>query len=195
MALVARSDEGLRATQRACLEAAPGADVLCCAVDVCKPRAARTIVEATVRHFGRVTALVNNVGVNLQQALSAGCHGERAADEAAATLKRVLDVNLGSVMELTMEALPHLLRNALVTNGGKVNDRWVPRLPPCLPRGVCPIHECVLFPSGDVSPSARRSQHRRLCLRACRQQHRDLCVLHAREAGRPSPRPRSVRAA
>lgn len=123
VAIVARSGEGLQATRRACLDAVPTADILCCAVDVCKPRAARTIVEAAVRHFGRITALVNNVGVNLQQALSAGCHGERSADDAAATLRRVLHVNLGSVMELTMEALPHLLRNAVVTNGGGSNSR------------------------------------------------------------------------
>ena len=108
--LVARRREQLERTKQVCLARAPKSTVVCCPVDVTSRGAAQKITDCALQRFGRITVLVNNVGVNIRQSLVGAMHDIPAA---AAVLRKTMDVNVQSVMELTMAALPHLLRNAL----------------------------------------------------------------------------------
>jgi len=58
--LVARSKENLEKT--ACEVKSSGAEVMVCALDLREPRAAETIVSATLERFGRIDALLNIAG-------------------------------------------------------------------------------------------------------------------------------------
>lgn len=77
-------------------------------MDVSKPESPRHIVARALRH-GPVVAVVHNVGVHMAVRLSASAGA--VAAEHQRRMRKVLAVNLESVVALTMEAVPHLLRS------------------------------------------------------------------------------------
>jgi NAD(P)-dependent dehydrogenase (short-subunit alcohol dehydrogenase family) len=83
---------------------APFADerVLQCRFDAEDAPTARTWVDATVRHFGRLDGLVNNAGI-------LRLHDLEDYDEAA--FDAMLEVNLKAPYRLTVAALPHLRKS------------------------------------------------------------------------------------
>jgi 3-oxoacyl-[acyl-carrier protein] reductase len=70
-------------------------------LDVAVPGAGVRIAEAALRAFGRIDILVNNAGIGGSRALA-------ASDDAL--IARFLDVNLGAVLRVTRDVLPHLPR-------------------------------------------------------------------------------------
>jgi NADP-dependent 3-hydroxy acid dehydrogenase YdfG len=93
VALVARRRDRLEQLAREC----PGARVI--EADLQRAEAPREIVANTVDAFGRVDILVNNAGIMLLSAI---------AEARREDWRKMIDLNLIAVMELTQEALPHL---------------------------------------------------------------------------------------
>jgi 3-oxoacyl-[acyl-carrier protein] reductase len=70
-------------------------------LDVAVPDAGTRIVGAALAAFGRIDMLVNNAGIG----------GSRRLDQSDdALIARFLDVNLGAVLRVTRDVLPHLPR-------------------------------------------------------------------------------------
>jgi 3-oxoacyl-[acyl-carrier protein] reductase len=70
-------------------------------LDVTEPAAGSRLARTALEHFGRVDLLVNNAGTG----------GSKPLPESGdMLLARLLDVNLGSVLRITREVLPHLPR-------------------------------------------------------------------------------------
>lgn len=72
-----------------------------CAGDIADPETATAIVDAALRAFGRVDALVNNAGVN-DRTPTLSLTREQ--------WRRVLDVNLNGTFYMTTAVLPHMAR-------------------------------------------------------------------------------------
>ncbi len=92
--LLADRDEGVRDTASA-LNAAS------LVLDVAEAGAGVRLAEAALSTFGRLDILVNNAGMGGSRPLP---------DSDDALLARLLDVNLGAVLRVTRDALPHLPR-------------------------------------------------------------------------------------
>lgn len=70
-------------------------------LDVAAPDAGTRIAQAALAAFGRIDLLVNNAGIG----------GSRRLDQSDdALIARFLDVNLGAVLRVTRDVLPHLPR-------------------------------------------------------------------------------------
>lgn len=93
MAMVARRRDRLDQLAREC----PGSIVI--EADLESADAPKRIVEHTVAAAGRVDILVNNAGIMLLSAV---------AEARRQDWRKMFDVNVIAVMELTQEALPHL---------------------------------------------------------------------------------------
>ena len=77
----------------------PGSQVLSIAADVSDPQQAEMLIEKTVKHFGKIDALINNAGVSLNADFS---------NTKPEIFKKVIDANiLGSVYP-SMYALKHI---------------------------------------------------------------------------------------
>jgi 3-oxoacyl-[acyl-carrier protein] reductase len=70
-------------------------------LDVAVPGAGVRMADAALGAFGRIDILVNNAGIGGSRALA-------ASDDAL--IARFLDVNLGAVLRVTRDVLPHLPR-------------------------------------------------------------------------------------
>lgn len=99
LVLVARQEPALRDAARR-LEAEFGAQTLVVAADLARPDAAEHIVRALAQHQLTVDLLVNNAGFGLH-----GFFHELSLDEQL----RMLQVNVGSLMQLTHRLLPPML--------------------------------------------------------------------------------------
>lgn len=81
-------------------------------LDVAAPDAGSRIVQAALDAFGRIDMLVNNAGIG----------GSRRLDQSDdALIARFLDVNLGAVLRVTRDVLPHLPRPGGRPGGRVVN--------------------------------------------------------------------------
>ncbi|MCO6416325.1 SDR family oxidoreductase [Siccirubricoccus sp. KC 17139] len=70
-------------------------------LDLAAPGAGRRLAEAALAAFGRIDILVNNAGIGGSKPL---------AESDDALIERFLSVNLGAVLRVTREVLPHLPR-------------------------------------------------------------------------------------
>ena len=109
--LVARRFERLEETAREIRAHGGRAETL--ALDVCAQGAANRIVEAAVRAFGRIDALVNNAG--------GGAHGELLAQTDTA-IEAQWQLHVAAPLRLARAALPHLecARGSMVFIGSGV---------------------------------------------------------------------------
>jgi 3-oxoacyl-[acyl-carrier protein] reductase len=79
--------------------------------DVAAPGAGLRIAQAALDAFGRVDVLVNNAGIGGSRAL---------AQSDDALIARFLDVNLGAVLRVTRDVLPHLPRPSSGRMAGRI---------------------------------------------------------------------------
>lgn len=77
-----------------------GAGAIALPADITNPEEARSLVEKTLRYFGRLDVLVNNVGSYLYKPIE-----ETSAEE----WQGVLDSNLNATFYVTQAAIPHLV--------------------------------------------------------------------------------------
>jgi 3-oxoacyl-[acyl-carrier protein] reductase len=117
--LSARSGEQLREAEAA-LRAA-GAEVAAHAADVGEPEGAAALIETTVRAFGGIDLLVNNVG--------GGGGGARIADSTDQDWRGALERNLIQTVRMMRLALPHMAGRpgAAVINIASISG-WSPQL-------------------------------------------------------------------
>jgi 3-oxoacyl-[acyl-carrier protein] reductase len=117
--LSARSGEQLREAEAA-LRAA-GTEVAAHAADVGEPEGAAALIEATVRAFGGIDLLVNNVG--------GGGGGARIADSTDQDWRGALERNLIQTVRMMRLALPHMAGRpgAAVINIASISG-WSPQL-------------------------------------------------------------------
>lgn len=92
--------EAERAEETRALIAADGGEAFVHAADVTDSAACAGIVDATVKRYGRLDLLVNNVGI------ATGSQGADKLDEA--DFQRIMDVNLKSAVLMAKHAVPHL---------------------------------------------------------------------------------------
>jgi len=84
-----------------------------CRADLARPDAPRTLVEAALKHMGRIDGLVNNAAYTHRGTID-------AVD--AETFDRVMHINLRAPLLLIQAALPHLTQTAgCVLNIGSIN--------------------------------------------------------------------------
>lgn len=100
LALLDRDAEGIR--ECASEIRASHAEALALTCDVTDAGACADAIRSAVRQFGGVDVLVNNAGIT---------HRSAFATTDPAVLRRVMDVNFFGAMNLTHQALPHLLRD------------------------------------------------------------------------------------
>jgi 7-alpha-hydroxysteroid dehydrogenase len=118
VALAARNQDQLEEVARAVDEL--GRAALAIPVDLSDPTAARSLVEETASHFGRLDVLVNNAG---------GAAPRPFLETTADDLIDAFRLNVAASFELTRRAVPHLLESdvASVINISSRMDRLVAR--------------------------------------------------------------------
>jgi len=116
VALVARRGDRLEAL--AARISGNGGRAIAIQADITSDAEAREAVEHTAREFGRIDTVVNNAGLMLL-----GQIGDADTSE----WKRMLDINVVALMQVSHAALPHLLR-AAETGERARRARWRRRL-------------------------------------------------------------------
>lgn len=107
VSLIARNEAKLNEVVKLCEQ--HGKKPLTIIADVAKDEEARTIVKRTVDHFGQLDVLVNNAGI---------ARNVSVADENLMKyFDQVMNTNLRSVVLLTNQAAPHLVK----TKGNVIN--------------------------------------------------------------------------
>jgi meso-butanediol dehydrogenase/(S,S)-butanediol dehydrogenase/diacetyl reductase len=92
---------------------ADGGDAIACHADVASPAEIAAAIEATVEHFGRIDALVNNAAVGDSGPL---------LEELLERWEETLRINLTGAFLTTKLALPHLIeRQGAIVNVASVN--------------------------------------------------------------------------
>ena len=76
--------------------------------DITKPEDTKRILEETIKKFGRLDVLVNNAGI-----IETGTIENTSLEQ----YDRVMNTNIRSIYDLTMQAVPHLIK----TEGNIVN--------------------------------------------------------------------------
>lgn len=74
--------------------------ILCTKTDVSVEEDCRNLIEATVRHFGRIDILINNAGISMRASFK---------EVDLAVIRRLMDVNFWGTVYCTKYALPYLL--------------------------------------------------------------------------------------
>ena len=100
LVLAGRSQDKLDAVSAQCRER--GAQALCVAMDVAEEAQCRALVDAAVRRFGRLDALVNNAGISAQALF------EDVKAEDLHWYEDLMRVNLWGAVWCTHAALPYL---------------------------------------------------------------------------------------
>lgn len=70
--------------------------------DVSKEEDCKTLIEATLRQFGRIDILINNAGISMRSVFN---------DTQLDVLRKLMDINFWGTVYCTKYALPELLRN------------------------------------------------------------------------------------
>jgi short-subunit dehydrogenase len=100
LVLVARHEDRLEAVQR---EIAPyTSDVLVIPADVSDQEQLQNVVDLTLETFGRIDVLVNNAGIAVSGPVQ---------NHSTEQVRRVVEVNLLSAIQLTRLVLPHMLKH------------------------------------------------------------------------------------
>jgi NAD(P)-dependent dehydrogenase (short-subunit alcohol dehydrogenase family) len=98
-----RSEDGLKKTMHEILAAGGTQDKICSVRGaVTDEKVLKALIDETVKKFGKIDVLINNVGIANKEGL--GVQNSRSMEN----LDYVLDVNLKSVIHLTELAIPHL---------------------------------------------------------------------------------------
>lgn len=79
--------------------------------DVTKEEDAKNVIDATIKHFGKLDVLINNAGI-----IETGGIEDTSIEQ----YDRVFDVNVRSVYRLTILAVPHL-----ISTKGKLDGLFV----------------------------------------------------------------------
>ncbi|KAK2150223.1 hypothetical protein NP493_2838g00006 [Ridgeia piscesae] len=100
LALTGRNEENLKKTVEQCEKELPTNKPLLVLGDLSKETDTKSIMEKTVKHYGKLDVLVNNAGI-----LEFGSIEDTSLDQ----YDRVMGVNVRSMYHLTMLAVPHLI--------------------------------------------------------------------------------------
>jgi len=96
-----------------------GAQVLAIPADVTQQNQVEHLIEQTVRHFGRLDVLINNVGRSTRGAL---------LDTTPEDFANLMDINFLSAVRCTRAAVPHLLRSrGQIVNIGSLSGKSASR--------------------------------------------------------------------
>jgi len=79
-----------------------GVEVLTIITDVTKEDDCSKMIDATIKHFGRIDILINNAGISMRALFR---------DVDLKVLKQLMDVNFWGMVYCTKYALPHLLES------------------------------------------------------------------------------------
>lgn len=85
-----------------------GGEVLISKTDVSIEEDCKSLIENTIKYFGKIDILINNAGISMRAAF---------ADVDISVLKRLMDVNFWGTVYCTKYALPHLLQQKGVVVG------------------------------------------------------------------------------
>ncbi|XP_038207470.1 uncharacterized oxidoreductase SERP2049-like [Zerene cesonia] len=107
LVLVGRNEKNLKAVAEQC-EKSKGIKAHPVIADVAKEADVERIVNETINHFGKLDVLVNNAGVTEVGGIR---------DTTLAKYDRIMSINIRGVLQLTMLAVPHLIK----TKGNIVN--------------------------------------------------------------------------
>ncbi|KAF9810638.1 hypothetical protein SFRURICE_021091 [Spodoptera frugiperda] len=107
VAIVGRNEAGLKAVAQRCEQ--HGSKTLVIKADVTDDAQTPTIIEKTIKAFGRLDILVNNAAVLKNTTLT--------SPDVMKTYDEVINVNLRAVIHLTSLAAPHLIK----TKGNIIN--------------------------------------------------------------------------
>ena len=105
------------------LSSIPGNQLLCHAYDAKKPQSAKSWIDGTIKHFGRIDVLVNNAGI---------LHSIGLEDDSEELLDEMWEVNAKAPLRLTRLAFPYLRKSGcgriidiISMSGKRVKGNWV----------------------------------------------------------------------
>ncbi|CAJ0608015.1 unnamed protein product [Cylicocyclus nassatus] len=126
--ITGRKSQGLEATKRSIIDAGGKEDNLNVVIaDVTDAAGRENIVTSTVQKWGKIDILVNNAGGLLRDE-----HGSGGVDADAEVLKKTMDLNVYSVVQMVQLARPHLVK----AKGEIVNVSSIAALPKGAPSCV-----------------------------------------------------------
>ena len=105
------------------LSSIPEKQLLCHAYDAKKPQSAKSWIDGTIKHFGRIDVLVNNAGI---------LHSIGLEDDSEELLDEMWEVNAKAPLRLTRLAFPYLRKSGsgriidiISMSGKRVKGNWV----------------------------------------------------------------------
>ena len=105
------------------LSSIPGNQLLCHAYDAKKTQSAKSWIDGTIKHFGRIDVLVNNAGI---------LHSIGLEDDSEELLDEMWEVNAKAPLRLTRLAFPYLRKSGcgriidiISMSGKRVKGNWV----------------------------------------------------------------------
>ena len=119
LSLGIRNPSGLKGS----FSSIPDTQLLCHAYDAKIPQSAKSWIEGTIEHFGRINVLINNAGI---------LHSIGLEDDAEELLDEMWEVNAKAPLRLTRLAFPHLRKSGsgriidiISMSGKRVKGNWV----------------------------------------------------------------------
>lgn len=111
--LVGRNEENLTTVASKCYAANKDVNLLTIVADVTNDSAIKKIIDDTINKFGQIDILVNNAGV-----ISKGSIENTSMEQ----YDYVMNTNIRSIYNLTMQAVPHLIKTkGTIVNVSSVN--------------------------------------------------------------------------
>ena len=105
------------------LESVPETQLLCNAYDAKVPQSAKSWIDKTIKHFGRIDVLINNAGV---------LHSIGLEDDSEELLDEMWEVNAKAPLRLTRLVFPYLRKSGsgrvidiISMSGKRVKGNWV----------------------------------------------------------------------
>lgn len=121
--ITGRNLEGLADAKKKCIAAGlKEADVLNVAGEISDENTREKLVSETMKKFGKIDILVNNAGTMPPSGIAMG-------NATMETFDKVFDVNVRSLVDLTMKTIPHLIQ----TKGNVVNISSIGGMRPVAP--------------------------------------------------------------
>jgi len=109
--LTGRNLEGLAEAKKKCLNVgAKDSDVLSIPGEITDENTRAKLVSETLKHFGKLDILINNAGALPLSSIAMGTANLQVFD-------KVFDINVRALVDLTMKAVPHLIK----TKGNIIN--------------------------------------------------------------------------
>ena len=105
------------------LSSIPETQLICHAYDAKIPQSAKSWIDGTIEHFGRIDVLINNAGI---------LHSIGLEDDSEELLDEMWEVNAKAPLRLTRLAFPHLRKSGtgriidiISMSGKRVKGNWV----------------------------------------------------------------------